>query len=291
MKHGCLLFILSLSCAITGCTTGLAPESHWPKKLREKPLQHVLVRNDFGVFSEALGSGIILHSSKEKGTIILTCGHVSGYNSDMLLEGSIDDFRASIGKEYLSRKGTELDVFIHENVVRGAASWSEWQRFRGEVLYGNYVINEFPIDSKYHAGSIAELKSPKIFDVALIRVRTGKEPLHSIPLISGIPTFPTKGFVSGVDYNFNRPYRSEVLIPSEDIFFKDGQYSSGSGVFNLDGQFLGIYSMSFEMKGWMNTGEERIEFTMQHCYVQFEAIRKGLEKEGFGWIFIPRMLD
>lgn len=279
------LFVISLFCAVTGCTRSLAPESHWPEELRGKALSHVLVRKDLGLFSKGLGSGLILHSSKEEGTIVLTCGHVAAYHPDMLLEGSINDFYTPSGKEYIVDQEGELDVFLHKNVIRGDAPWSEWQKFGGEVLYGKYVINEFLIDSKYRASSITELKSHQIFDVALIRIRTGREPLHSIPLISGIPTFPTKGFVSGIDYNSNQPYRREVLIPSERIFFKDGQYSSGSGVFDQDKRFLGVYSMRFGVKGTMKTGEERFKVSMQHCYTPFRRIRESLEKEGFAWVF------
>ena len=279
------LCILGLACGLAGCATRLEPESRWSDELKGEPLSHVLLRKDVGIISEGFGSGLVLHSSKERGTILLTCAHLACYTPEMLVSGSGEDFQSAVGREHTCGRDVQLDVFIHANSVSGEAPWSEWRKFRGDVLYGRFVIEGFPIDSRYRADSISDFKSPRMLDLALVRVHTGREPLHPISLTPGHPTFPAKGTVAGIDYISNRPYRSAVLLPSEGVFLKDGQYSSGSGVFDREGRFCGVFAMEVPFSGWVSTGEERIEISRQYCYVPFQKVRKVLTEEGFAWLF------
>ena len=268
------------------CSSGLQPKRQWSAAMQSAPLRDVQVESDDGKY-RGRGSGVILHSSEEHGTFILTCGHVACLTDDIRQKASLGEFAADVGK-VTQCSGSTVGVRVHESSADGRAYWKEWMGFQGDVILSKHVIEKWPFAGekkamKFETGSLPEIS---ITDLAVVHLRTGAEPLSDVE-VAPEGTVVSDGWsrVRGVSYFENRPYQADVVLLNERLFGVDGEYCSGSGVYDADDRLLGIYTF----RSGLTTGEISIDgkdFPIRafYYYVPVEVIRKELAAKGLEFL-------
>lgn len=280
-----LIPVVLLSLLLASCSTPeLQPASAWPTEALERPMHDVQVIKYLPGGVSAKGSGIIVHSSNERGTYILTCGHIACFTPEMPLQTTIAETAGTVGRRYTTPKGTPMSVRIHERSATGQnAKWKEWHEFTGEVLYAEFMLKSWPYNTGTYKYTENESPKPEILDVALIHLRTGAEPLRTAKIGSGF--WPDYGTAAGVSYNTNRPETENIFAINESVFFFDGEYSSGFGVYDRDHRLGGVYVSKMGLdQGVLQIGNRVYKPTEQYHFVPIRTIRDALGAAGYGWI-------
>lgn len=277
----CLLGLLG-ACS----SSSLQPKHQWTASMRSAPLRDVQIESEDGRH-RGRGSGLILHSSVEHGTFILTCGHVASLSDEIRQKAALGEFAADVGK-LTECSGATVGVRVHESSGGGRASWREWAGFQGDVLFSKHLIQEWPFPMghqgiTFKTGSLPEIS---IVDLAVVHLRTGAEPLDDVVPASPETTVE-EGWstIRGISYFENRPYQEDIVLFNERLFGIDGEYCSGSGVYNPDGELIGIYSF----RSGLTTGELTIDgneydISAFYYYVPLRVIREELEARGLGFL-------
>ena len=254
--------------------------------MRSAPLRDVQVESDDGRY-RGRGSGVILHSSEEHGTFILTCGHVACLSTEIRQKASLGDFAADVGK-VTECSGSTVGVRVHESSADGRATWKEWAGFQGDVIYSKHVIKKWPFERgqealQFETGSLPEIS---IIDLAVVHLRTGAEPLSDVEVVpadSGVPEGWSR--IRGISYFENQPYEAEVVRLNERLFGVDGEYCSGSGLYDADDRLLGIYTFRSGLtSGEISIGGEGFPITAFYYYVPIDEIRSELVDKGLGFL-------
>lgn len=280
MLAGCLLLLLG------ACSSSLQPKRQWDAAMRSAPLRDVQVESDDGNY-RGRGSGVILHSSEEHGTFILTCGHVACLSDDIRQKAALGDFAADVGK-VTQCSGSTVGVRIHESSADGRAKWKEWMGYQGDVIFSKHVINKWPFSNdqetrKFETGALPDIS---IIDLAIVHLRTGAEPLSDVRTAPpGAVAQDGWGSIRGISYFENRPYQEDVVLLNDRLFGRDGQYCSGSGVYDAEDRLIGIYTF----RSGLTTGEIAIngkEFPISafYYYVPISVIREELSTKGLGFL-------
>lgn len=254
--------------------------------MRSAPLRDVQVESDDGRY-RGRGSGVILHSSKQRGTFILTCGHVVCLTDEIRQKAALGAFAADVGK-VTECSGATVGVRVHESSANGRARWKEWAGFQGDVIYSKHVIEKWPFAGgqdpmKFETGTLPDIS---IIDLAVIHLRTGAEPLSAVEVVpQGAGLAEGWSQIRGVSYFENRPYHAAVVLLNERLFGIDGEYCSGSGIYDADGRLLGIYTF----RSGLTSGEISIDgdgFPIKafYYYVPVDVIRTELAGKGLGFL-------
>ncbi|MGI9241307.1 MAG: hypothetical protein ACR2RV_10930 [Verrucomicrobiales bacterium] len=268
------------------CSSSLQPKHQWTASMRSAPLRDVQVESEGGRY-RGRGSGVILHSSKEHGTFILTCGHVASLSEEIRQKASLGDFAADVGK-VTECSGATVGVRVHESSADGRADWREWSGFQGDVLFSKHVIQEWPFPKdhqgfSFKTGSLPEIS---IVDLAVIHLRTGAEPLDDVSTASSEAPFENGwSTIRGVSYFENRPYQEEIVLFNDHLFGIDGEYCSGSGVYNADDELIGIYSFRSGLStGELTIDDREFDISAFYYYVPLRVIREELEARGLAFL-------
>jgi hypothetical protein len=274
------LALLLASCA----SSILQPANTWTAETLEQPLHDVQVIKYLPKKISAKGSGIIVHSSKEHGTYILTCGHIACYSPDLKLQSSIEETANNIGKRHSCPPGTPMSARIHSRSVKnGSHTWKEWAEFDGTVEFGVFELKKWPYSVGTYKYTATESPRPEILDVALIHVRTGHEPLQTAEI--GGEFWPSFGTAAGISYTTNRPESNRIFAINESVFFFDGHYSSGFGVYDSNHRLSGVYVSKMGLdSSVLEIGNRVFKPTEQYHFVPITTIRSALNSVGFGWV-------
>lgn len=276
----CLVLFLS------ACSSNLQPQRQWTASMQSAPLRDVQVESEDGRY-RGRGSGVILHSSVEHGTFILTCGHVTSLTDEIRQKAALGDFAADVGKVTEST-GATVGVRVHESSAGGRAGWGEWAGFQGDVLFSKHVILQWPFSNSqepmtFATGSLPEIS---IIDLAVVHLRTGAEPLDEV-----VTAEPESAIgagwstIRGISYFENRPYQDEIVLLNDRLFGIDGDYCSGSGIYNQDDQLIGIYTFRSGLTtGKLSIGGDDYPISAFYYYVPLQVIREELEAKGLGFL-------
>ena len=268
------------------CSSTLQPKRQWTASMRSEPLRDVQVESEDGRY-RGRGSGVILHSSVEHGTFVLTCGHVTCLSDEIRQKAALGEFAADVGKVTES-SGSTVAVRVHESSADGRAKWKEWMGYQGDVIFSKHVIKKWPFDGgdqslKFETGSLPEIS---IVDLSVVHLRTGAEPLADAEAApAGFDEFDGWSRIRGVSYFENRPYQDDVVLLNDRLFGVDGEYCSGSGVYNADDELIGIYTF----RSGLTTGQIEIDgkdypIRAFYYYVPISVIRDELAAKGLGFI-------
>ena len=254
--------------------------------MRSTPLSDVQVESEDGRY-RGRGSGVILHSSQEHGTFILTCGHVACLSDEIRQKASLGDFAEDVGK-VTECSGATVGVRVHESSGGGRANWKEWMGFQGDVIYSKHVIQRWPFSSgqetlEFETGSLPDIS---IIDIAIVHLRTGAEPLNSVDVSPpGAEVSGGWSSIRGISYFENRPYQERVILLSDRLFGIDGEYCSGSGVYDEEDRLLGIYTFRSGLtSGEITIDGEDFPITAFYYYVPVDVIREELAGKGLEFI-------
>ena len=254
--------------------------------MRSAPLRDVQIESEDGKY-RGRGSGIILHSSEEHGTFILTCGHVTCLTDEIRQKAALGDFAEDVGK-VTECSGSTVAVRVHESSADGRASWKEWMGFQGDVIYSKHVINEWPFTPqrnsfRFQTGSLPEIS---IIDLAVVHLRTGAEPLHDVEVVAedGAPAGGW-GTVRGISYFENRPYQETVVLLNDRLFGVDGEYCSGSGVYDAEDRLIGIYTFRSGLtSGELSIDGQQFDISAFYYFVPVGEIREELATRGLAFL-------
>ena len=285
-KHPIWLGASLLVVLLSACSTSLQPKRQWDAAMRSEPLRDVQIEAEGGNF-RGRGSGIILHSSEEHGTFILTCGHVASLSDDIRQKASLGDFADDVGKVTES-SGSTVAVRVHESSANGRATWKEWMGYQGDVVFSKHVIERWPFSNRKEELSfeMEALPDISIIDVAVIHLRTGAEPLSSVQVApEGMSIEDGWSNIRGISYFENRPYQEDVVLLNDRLFGVDGNYCSGSGLYDSKDRLIGIYTF----RSGLTSGELAIDGQRQpisafYYYVPMETVRAELRAKGLGFL-------
>jgi hypothetical protein len=268
------------------CASSLQPKRQWTASMRSAPLRDVQVESDDGRY-RGRGSGVILHSSKEHGTFVLTCGHVASLSDDIRQKAALGEFAADVGK-VTECSGGAVGVRVHESSAGGRAGWREWSGFQGDVLFSKHVIQQWPFENgqeplSFKTGALPEIS---IIDLAVVHLRTGAEPLDEV-VTADPETTVEDGWstIRGISYFENSPYQQDIVLLNDRLFGIDGDYCSGSGVYNAEDELIGIYTF----RSGLTTGELSIDgndfaISAFYYYVPLRVIREELQARGLDFL-------
>jgi len=280
------LLAASLLVFLSACSTSLQPKRQWDASMRSAPLRDVQVEAEGGNV-RGRGSGVILHSSVEHGTFILTCGHVAFLTDEIRQKASLGDFAQDVGK-VTENAGSTVAVRVHESSANGRANWKEWMGYQGDVVFSKHVIERWPFGKQQQELSfeMEALPDISIIDVAVIHLRTGAEPLSDVRVAPrGTKIEDGWSNIRGISYFENRPYEQEVVLLNDRLFGVDGEYCSGSGLYDSKDRLIGIYTF----RSGLTSGELAIDGKRQpisafYYYVPMEKIREELEAKKLGFL-------
>lgn len=271
--------VFALILGVPGCGfPTLRPEADWPAEVRGLAATEVDIRWEYDLKvwkPELRGCGVIVHSSPERGTYVLTNWHVACQprNYTDLPEGA----HAS------GPVGGEVTVRVHRNAFAGNAPPEEWTEYPAKV-----VLGRMKVISKASLENVQKVFSELYLDVALLELKTGREPLKSARIAERGPEPGGRGTVRGIHSRTGAPYSREVLFASESAFLRDGLRASGSGVYNGQGELLGLFCGERRVRhGYVLPGgsEPRIEFDNIYYFVPMKVARPELETAGYGFLF------